>query len=138
MKEFTNEFWHFYFDEDKVDELIEEKVGKWMYFFSDYSFAKKICREVVDLGIVIESKHSESADGVCCFYLNEDDYKTHKKIIAYLLNNNLVRKTKKGKLYNISFKKDEQTLNNEYGDMYSSQIKLEQFVDLETGEWIFD
>ena len=41
-----------------------------------------------------------------------------------------------GKLYNISFKHDTQTLAGEYGDDYHSDIKLEEFVNLETGEWI--
>ena len=50
----------------------------------------------------------------------------------------MIRKTKKGKLYNISFKHDSQTLAGEYGEDYHPDIKLEEFVNLETGEWIGD
>jgi hypothetical protein len=46
----------------------------------------------------------------------------------------MIRKTKTGKLYNISFKYDSQTHNGEYGNEFSSEIKLKDFVNLETGK----
>ena len=59
-----------------------------------------------------------------------------REAIEFFIKNDLIRKTKKGKLYNISFKHDTQTLAGEYGDDYHSDIKLEEFVNLETGKWI--
>lgn len=53
-----------------------------------------------------------------------------------MLENNLIRRTKTGRLYNISFKFDDQTLAGEYGSDFEGKIKLEQFVDLNTGEFI--
>lgn len=47
----------------------------------------------------------------------------------------MIQKTKTGKLYTISFKHDDQTRAGEYGEMFQSEIKLEQFLDLYTGEW---
>ena len=45
-------------------------------------------------------------------------------------------KTKTGRLYNISFKFDDQTRAGEYGADFKGAIKLAQFIDLNTGEWI--
>ena len=53
-----------------------------------------------------------------------------------MLDNDLIKRTKAGKLYNISFKYDSQTLANQYGDDFKGELKLENFVDLFTGEWI--
>lgn len=53
----------------------------------------------------------------------------------YFLVNNLIQKTKKGRLYNISFKLDKQTQAGEYGNEFHSEIRLSNFIDLETGEW---
>lgn len=114
----------------------DDKVGKWMYFFQDKKFVAKICENAVKMNIVKESKHSDEETGVACFYLNCDDIDTHKKIISYFMENNLIRKTKKGRLYNISFKLDKQTMSGEYGDEFKSDIKLSKFVDLDTGKWL--
>ena len=48
----------------------------------------------------------------------------------------MIKKTKSGKLYNIGFKYDSQTRNCEYGDDFKAEIKLEQFVDLNTGKML--
>lgn len=105
-------------------------------FFGDRQFVEKICREAIEQNIVEECKHSNADDGVSCFYLNDDDLEGHRRVIEFFIKNDLIRKTKKGKLYNISFKHDTQTLAGEYGDDYHYDIKLEEFVNLETGKWI--
>ena len=47
------------------------------------------------------------------------------------------RKTKSGKLYNISFKYDSQTYAGKCkGSGFAGEIKLADFVDLETGEFV--
>lgn len=54
-----------------------------------------------------------------------------------MLDNGLVRKTKSGKLYNISFKYDTETYAGKYkGSGFAGKIKLADFVNLETGEFI--
>ena len=57
-------------------------------------------------------------------------------IFDFFLENKLIRRTKTGRLYNISFKFDEQTRAGEYGSDFKAEIKLEKFVDLDTGEWL--
>lgn len=74
--------------------------------------------------------------GVICFYLNGDDTENHKRVIQFMMSNGLIRKTKTGRYYNISFKYNEQTRAGEYGDDFEGKIKLDQFIDLNTGEWI--
>lgn len=110
-------------------------VGKWMYFFSDRSRAELLTRQAVEQGVCLVAKCGTAEDGVACFYVDRGDKKTHKKIISYFIQNDMIRKTKSGRFYNISFKLDEQTKNNEYGDDYDSELKLEELIDLETGQW---
>ena len=126
--------WVFYIGEDA--ESLGDKCGKWMYFFNDRSFAEKICRQAVEQGVVTESKHSDADNGVCCFYINGDDAAAHQRLIQFFLDNDLIRKKKDGGLYNISFKFDTQTRAGEYGEEFDSHIKLEQFVDLNTGKML--
>lgn len=57
-------------------------------------------------------------------------------MISYFIENNLIRRTKTGKLYNISSKYDNQTRAGEYGDDFKGEIKLEKFINLNTGEWL--
>lgn len=136
MRVVINPAWVFYVNEEAAAEFDENKVGKWMYFFGDREYAERICKQAVEDGVVAESKHSNASEGVCCFYLNCDDMEAHKRTINYFIENGLIRKTKAGKLYNISFKFDRQTLDGQYGSDFHSEIKLANFVNLETGEWL--
>lgn len=124
-----------YYLSDYGAQLDEHKCGKWMYYFGDVGFAAKVCQEAVENDIVAEAKHSDSPEGVCCFYLNGDDLPAHKRIIQFFLEKSLIQRTKTGRLYNISFKYDDQTRAGQYGKLYYPEIKLDQFIDLTTAEW---
>lgn len=132
--------WVIYYNKDyqynEGYEFDAKKAGKWMYFFQDKEYAAQICKKAIEENIIQECKHNNSEQGVVCFYLNYEDIATHKKVITYFLENNLIRKTKAGRLYNISFKLDNQTRAGEYGADYSSEIKLSNFMNLDTGEWL--
>lgn len=93
-------------------------------------------------GVVVEAKYSSpetaivagSKQGVYRFYLNGNDREGHKRILNYMLDNGLVRRTKSSKLYNISIKYDSKTYAGKYkGSGFSGKIKLANYVDLETG-----
>ena len=129
--------WVYYLGID-YKSLCRNKCGKWMYFFTDKKFVANLCKKSIDEDIVVESKHTDGESGVACFYLNGDDFVRHKKILNFFITNNLIRRTKSGKLYNISFKFDRQTRDLEYGNDFNPEIKLENFVDLVTGKWIFN
>lgn len=135
MKVIKTDAWVFYMGDD-AKELTEDKCGKWMYFFDNLSFVSDICKKAVQNKIVREAKHNNSECGVSCFYVNCDEVENHKKIITFFLENGLIKKTKAGKYYNISYKKDQQTLNGEYGENFKAVIKLSDFLDLNTGEWV--
>lgn len=138
MEIISNIAWVFYINPESAALFENDKVGKWMYFFSDRSVVEKLCKEAVENGIVAEAKHSNDSEGVSCFYLNCDDIETQKKITRFFIDNNLIRRTKAGKYYNISFKLDSQTDKGEYGKGFKAEIKLDEFIDLETGEWIYE
>lgn len=75
-------------------------------------------------------------NGVFCLYLNGNDREGHKRVLRYMLDDGLIRKTKSGRLYNISFKYNSQTYAGKYkGSGFTGEIKLADFVDLETGEY---
>lgn len=105
-------------------------------FFDNRDFAAQICEEAVKTGIVEEAKYADADTGVCCFYLNCDDIDAHKKVISYFLEKRLIKKTKAGKLHNISFKLNSQTRAGQYGEDFQGTIKLADFIDLDTGNWI--
>ena len=134
MKKVINSPWVFYLDGNP--EFDDHKVGKWMYFFNDRKRVAGLCEKAIEEGIVLEAKHSDAEEGVACFYLEFNDMKTHKKVIQFFLDNDMIQKTKSGKLHNISFKLDDQTRAGEYGNEFVSVIKLEHFLNLITGEWI--
>lgn len=131
----------YWFLSGKEEKLKTETCGKWMYFFDDQEFAQNICQKAIDEGVCYECKCTDMEmqavpTGVICFYLNGDDLENHKRVIRFMLVNDLVRKTKSGKYYNISFKFDNQTRAGEYGADFEGKIKLEKFVDLKTGEFV--
>ena len=117
--------WAFYMKD--TSGLFTDKIGKWMIFFDDIDFAKDICSRAVLADVVVEAKHSDRLNdkgtGVACFYLNIDDTAGHKKVIQFFLDNDLIRVTKAGKLYNISFKLDNETRSGLYGSDFKSQLK---------------
>ena len=135
-----NEGWYWY--STAQENLLEaHKCGKWMCFFDDQKFAMNICEKAIAENACYKCKCadmevSDYEKGVICFYLNGDDIENHHRVIQFMMDNKLIQKTKKGQLYNISFKFDDQTRNGEYGAEFEGRIKLEQFIDLNTGEWI--
>lgn len=134
--------WTYYIEKD--NNYDSSKVGKWMLFFNfdnELDFFEGICKDVVEKKILKQSKCSSSKNnrgqGVAIFYLNIDDMETHKKIISYFIENNLIPRTKNGRLYNISFKLDDQTREGQYNDDFISQLKLDKIIDLNTEKFLY-
>lgn len=123
---------------DTISHLDDNKCGKWMHFFNNLEFISEVCKTAVEEGVVTIAKHSDHNTGVACFYINYDDMEAHKRVLTYFIEKKLIRKTKTGKYFDISFKLDNQSRNNEYGEQYESEIKLSKFIDLETGMWIIE
>jgi hypothetical protein len=136
---FKSHGWVFYCRSDTVP--TDYKSGKWMYFFNDSTFVAGICAKAVESGIVVDAKHTDADEGVACFYIDVDDLLAHKRVINFFLENGLIRKSSKtGKLYNISFKRDFETFSGQYTSFgsFSTELKLDRFIDLKTGQWIID
>lgn len=134
-------FGWYWFDSENEDTLISDKSGKWMHFFTNQETALEICQRAIDEGVCDECKcrdmeFTEEKEGVICFYINADDLEAHRRVIQFMMDNNLIQKTKAGRYYNISFKFDNQTRAGEYGASFEGKITLDHFIDLWTGEWI--
>ena len=132
--------WYWYLAENtKLPE--RHKCGKWMHFFRDQKFAMDMCEKAIVENVCYECKCTDmelrgAETGVIRFYLNGDDIENHRRVIRFMMDNELIQKTKTGRLYNISFKFDDQTRAGKYGADFKGVIKLAQFIDLNTGEWI--
>ncbi len=140
MQELHIPGWFYYIPDGPPPQYDDDKVGKWMYFYRDpqgFEFARKMCKLAVESGVLKEAKVSESPfQGVSCFYTEADDFDTHRRIINFFIEHNMIRKTKDGKLYNISFKYDRQTDAGEYGSDFKAELKLSEFINLQTGKWL--
>ena len=116
-------------------------VANGLYFFEDQTFAQQICKAAIESGACYECKCTNMEEqmvdtGVICFYLNGDDIANHIRVIRFMLDHDLIRKTKTGRYYNNSFKFDDQTRAGEYGADFEGKIKLSEFINLDTGEFI--
>lgn len=135
--------WWWYCSHDNYKQFEKHKCGKWMHFFDKdkQDFAQYICEKSIEEGVCYECKCTDieaqqTPQGVICFYLNSDDIENHKRIIKFMMENNLIRKTKTGRYYNTPFKFDYQTRAGEYGSDFEAKITLSDFIDLNSGEWI--
>ena len=125
-------------------EFDQRKSGKWMSRFSEdrFEWAKEITENAVLRGICKEAKcslpqriHEYGGIGTIILYGEIDDFDFHKSCTQYMIENNMIQKTKKGRLYNIGFKLDEQTREGQYGKEFLAELKLEDIRSLDTGEW---
>lgn len=139
--------WIWFIDKERIHDIEPAQCGKWMFFFSPFKTARMddIVGTAVLNGVVAEAKYSNpetliaagQKNGVWCLYLNGNDREGHKKVLRYMLDNGLIRKTKSGRLYNISFKYDSQTYAGKYKESgFAGEIKLADFVDLGTGKFV--
>ena len=122
----------------------ENKYGKWVVVSkpngNNYNEFMKMRLEVFLEDIADDIKIGEPTEKyhhyVYVFYCNYDDIEKHKKIIKFMMKKNLIAKTKTGTYYNISYKLEDQTQRGEYGDKFVPILKLEDFIDLNTGKFI--
>ncbi len=132
--------WYWYLS-GQENLLEKHKCGKWMHFFENQEFAQQICQKAIDENVCYECKCTDmetamAPTGVICFNLNGDDIENHKRVIQFMIDNDLIKKTKTGRFYNNSFKFDDQTRAGEYGADFEGKIKLDQYINLQTGEFI--
>ena len=106
-------------------------VGPWMVKCTNGD-APSVCWKAMRENIVISAGHRDTSDSynVSAFLHCENDSESHKRVISFLLENNLILKTKKGLFYNIHFKWYDSNIN------FSPKIALSDFVNLRTGELI--
>ena len=146
VKEFYVPGWFFY-GYPKAKTIDDASVGKWMSFFTNQQFAKDICVKAIQEGACSICKcrdisiknpmYEDSAEAPICFYIDGNDKEQHKRILLFMLKNNLIQRNRYGDLCDIGFKFDQQTIDGEYGENFKARIKLSDYVDLWT-ERLFD
>ncbi|EPT1453043.1 hypothetical protein ACVOZ6_004698 [Escherichia coli] len=108
--------------------------GKWCVYFYGQDYARQVCERAIEEGVTQACKHNAADSGMLIFFAEMTDRAAVKRIAQWLIDNDLIRKTGKGKLYNIAFKSDEQTAAGEYGKNFEAEIKLGDLFDLTTGK----
>lgn len=124
-------------------DLSDDGCGKWMCFFlgDNYPWASSIVEMAVQQGICCMAKCSlpthlnDRGRGVICLYGEYSDYEFHERCTQFMIDHNMIQRTKKGLFHDISFKMDWMTLLEIYG--ISGPIHLSDIRNLETGEWIY-
>ena len=114
-------FWQIYAPNEFTEDLIQYLVDA-------------VEHGALDSGRVDTSYQKEST--VCLLHCNSKDHEAMKDILKYLMATNKIPKTQAGKLYNISYKFNAQSQAGLTGDKFVALIKLEDFVDLYTGEFL--
>ena len=120
--------------------------GKFMTFgqYPVPQRTKDFIKKALDEEVICLVKHSQEGyikpnsdpnQYVICWYCSDGESDL-RKLARFMVDNDLIQKTQSGKLYNIAFKYDRQTYSNEYGDDFKAQIKLADFIDLNTGKTI--
>ncbi len=123
-----------------------DKVGKFMTFgkgdISDE--LQGLILKAIKQGVTPLVKHTNpdtitfnprvNDDSWVIVWYSSDDENCLKSLAKFLVDEGLVPKTKTGKLYNIAFKYDDQTLNDEYAEKFKSKISLQDLMNLNTGE----
>lgn len=136
-------FWYSNDDANKKDEI----VGKFMTFYKgpvDGNLQNLILKAISE-GATPCVKHTnpetmelnpnpKHRDISTIIWYSADDKESLQNLVRFLIENNLIRKTKTGKLYNLSYKYDTQSIMGEYGNNFTGTIKLEDLADLYTGE----
>jgi len=91
------------------------------------------CIKAVYEDVVSSAHHSDITVNlnVPAFLNCTNTNENHRKVILFLISNDLIPRTKKGTLHNIHFKKYMQGNIN-----YTPKVALSDFVDLKTGMFI--
>ncbi|GGD28935.1 hypothetical protein [Pontibacillus salipaludis] len=124
-----------------------DNIGKFMTFgHGDISYEmqelilKAIKQDITplikhtDLDMTHLNPHSKDGSWVVIWY-STDEEQALKGLAKFLIDHELVPKTKSGRYYNISFKYDQQTRNDEYGENFKSSISMGDIIDLNTGKF---
>ncbi|HDR7764815.1 MULTISPECIES: hypothetical protein [Bacillus cereus group] len=122
-----------------------DNVGKFMTFVQDdiSNELQELILKAIKQGVTSFVKHTDpdmlafnphaKNRSLAIIWYSTDEEKALKGVAKFLINHELVPKTKAGKYYNISFKYDEQTRNGEYGEQFKPSISLKDLMDLNTG-----
>ena len=124
----------------------EGNCGSWRYEFDDtygnLTAAQNNCKKAVLSCIVEEARYSNAdalsmnnrmmgkAIGWCCLYCHTNDTDAHKRILIFMIENNLIPKDQFGNLVNIEFQRDWCTPPS----TKPKAISLSDFIDLKTGK----
>lgn len=114
-------FWQIYAPKEFTEELIQY-------------LADAISEGALESGRVDTSYQLDTT--VCLLHCLSTDRNMMKRVLRYMIDTNKVQKTKSGRLYNISYKFIAQSQAGLTGDKFVALIKLEDFVDLHTGEFL--
>lgn len=119
--------------------------GKWICFFErdEEEAANETAQAAVETGVVSEALVPRDCETgkydsiACCLHIDAADLQAHRRVIQFMLENSLIKKSRTGSYYNNSFKFDKAG-GRGGNDYHTPTIKLADFIDLRTGEFLVD
>lgn len=105
------------------------------YSWNLNTLIKEKLKELIGSGFIPLVKYPSTPKRSCvlCLYTTSDKNEM-ANLCKFMIDNGIIRKTSNGEYKNLSYKKEEQTKNDKYGDKFNADIKLSDFINLETGD----
>lgn len=107
--------------------------GKWVIEFSDYFETQQACEKAVEKELAEMACHTSklrylmNGCGTVCFYVKPNNIRAQRKLLKFLIHNNIIPRNDKGMLKNIPFLFEENS-NSDYH--FTKEYHLSDFIKL--------
>lgn len=102
-----NEINVYYVAKDYGDVL--NTCGKWEFEFTEYYETQQLCTKAVEKELAEMACHTSklrylmNGCGTVCFYIKPNDIRAQRKLLKFLIHNNIIQRDEHGMLKNIPF-----------------------------------
>ena len=126
-----NEINVYYVSKDYGDVL--KTCGRWEVEFTEYYETQQLCTKAVEKELAEMASHTSklrylmNGCGTVCFYIKPNDIKAQRKLLKFLIHNNIIPRDEQGMLKNIPFI-FEKNSNSDYH--FAKEYHLSDFIKL--------
>lgn len=126
-----NEINVYYVSKDYGDVL--KTCGRWEVEFTEYYETQQLCTKAVEKELAEMACHTSklrylaNGCGTACFYVKPNDIRAQRKLLKFLIHNNIIPRNDKGMLKNIPFLFEENS-NSDYH--FTKEYHLSDFIKL--------
>lgn len=126
-----NEINVYYVAKDYGDVL--NTCGRWEFVFTEYYETQQLCTKAVEKELAEMASHTSklrylmNGCGTVCFYVKPNDIRAQRKLLKFLIRNNVIPRDEHGMLKNIPFI-FEQRGSSDYKSV--KEYRLSDFIKL--------